>query len=208
VTPRWSERKGAFAEERERLSANSLGSQPKETAVFSGDTSCCPLPTSTTGRTGSNGQPGLKESGTRGCTHPPLLCPITKREHQLNPPPRHSAGVSHPHFPSPGWMMWGLAARDHWVSTGSGSVAVGISAWHGPSVPLPWKWHEPEPSLPPKTGGGRCSPLPPSSTPPFGQAAPRHINGQFLPVPQPTRSQGPAGQRDPSKATLIAGRLG
>ena len=34
VTSKWSERKGAFAGEREWLTADSLGSQPKETAIF------------------------------------------------------------------------------------------------------------------------------------------------------------------------------
>lgn len=55
--------------------------------------------------------------------------PLLKWEHQLNPPPRHLAGVNHLHSPSPGWMMWGLAARDHWVSAISGSVAFS-GCWH------------------------------------------------------------------------------
>lgn len=75
---------------------------------------------------------------------------------------------------------------------------------------VPGKWHEPEPSLPPKTGR--------KLQPPPAPAAPLHlnrqppdmhfINSQFLQVPKHALSQQQAGQRDPSKATLIFTRLG
>lgn len=135
VTPRWSERKGAFAEEREQLTADSLGSHPKETEVFSRDTSCCPHPTSPTGRDRQQRAVKFKIKQHQGLHTPAhFSAPSLKQEHLLKPPPRHSAGVNHPHSPSPGCMMRELAARDRWVSAVSGSVAFG-GCWQPNSPP-------------------------------------------------------------------------
>lgn len=182
--------------------------------------------------------------------------PPLEWEHQLNPPPQCLAAVSHPHSPSPGWVIWGLAARDRWVSTVSGSVAFG-GCWHlgvaralpaaalapckalGPACAamaapshlslagtcsdpdlgkgvqemlpeVPGKWHEPEPSPPSKTGGKLQPPSPPATALHLNRQPPgmQLFNSQFLPVPKHAHSQWPAGQRDPSKDTLISERLG
>lgn len=63
------------------------GPQPQETEVFSEDTSCCPHPPSPTGRTGSEGQPGLKGRGCTRAARQATPLPSLKCELQLNPLP-------------------------------------------------------------------------------------------------------------------------